>query len=338
LLVVKFAENDPMVPDLCRFSITQNDYYDLKDVRKYENHCIKFLDYKLDFFTSYDILTYIINIGLFFNDEIHSDYPVEKVFLYAYKLLNHFVFNNLSLKFNPLQIGISIMCLTRERFKFDEERTDFLLNFYGYKKDYFYECMNVIKLEEISKMNIITPFVREREKSHTTKAMVNMIAVQEKLKNRLEEAESEKSMNLLTKSVSSKGSYLSIYTNLKKIDSAKSGNSSNSSKSNSKEKNLKVCGLVGKLKLSNSKGRVLAISSANHSNASTSSNVSSKSLNKYSSYSNRSKDLSLILPKINVNSKTDSENSLNKSTNFNKLSAFYNHSKFHKNSDDLNIN
>lgn len=336
---MKFAENDPIVPDLSRLSITHNEYYDLKDVRKYENHCIKFLDYKLDFFTSYDILTSIINIGLFFNDEINQDVIVDKIFAYAYKLLNHFVLNNMSLKFTSIQIGFSILCLTRERFKLDEERTNFLLKFYEFNKDYFMECMTIIKIEEISKINLITPFVRDRDKSHTTKVMVNISAVQEKLKNKLEEAEIEKNMNMniLAKSVSTKFSYLSIHNNLKYIDSARSTHqSTKSSKSNSIENNSKTSGKT-KLKLINSKGLVLGVSSACHSNASTSSNVSSKSLNKYPCYSSkRSKYSTLILPKIVVNSKCEIENSLNKSTNFNKLSSFYNSSKlnFNKNIDD----
>ena len=333
------------MPDLGQFSISRTYHYDIKDVRKYENHCIKLLDYKLDIFTADDILNFFINTGLFFNDEIHADFPVEKVFQYAYKLLSSFIFNNLSLNFSAMQIALSILCITREHFKFNEERSEFLLHFYGFSKDHFIlDCIDTVKSEECSKLNtgnLITPFVREKEKSHTTKVMINVMAVQEKLRIKAEDKEKEKEIELEN----------SISKNIIPIISFVSSNHSSSknilqipplnSNSNSKDKKLNFLS-SSKFKYTRAqpKGNLLTANS-NHSNASTSSNASSRSMSKCSNpNSNRSKNHSQSnnKPEISDNCLAASLN-INKSTNFNKLTSLYKlKSKFRRSSVDFKNN
>lgn len=147
------------MPDLSTFtSSNAHYYYNIKDVRKYEEFCLKCLNYKLGCYTAYSILRYFLNLGIVFEDEfeifIDSESNSERsdisscrdtiglIYSYSYDLIKTIIKDNKSLLFNQMQLALSIIVLTRDNFKFEKEKTKLLLIIYGYDYNYFSECMN----------------------------------------------------------------------------------------------------------------------------------------------------------------------------------------------------
>lgn len=152
------------MPDLNNFSCSSSSFFfNVRDVRKYEDFCVKSLNYELNLFTPYSILQFFINSGIIFEDEVNSNsvsfdesdscnsFSTEMAYNYAYKLLYSFMCNSKCLDYSPLQIALAIIYQTRYHFGYDNEKTELLFNtIYGYdtKSAFITDCLNTIRAEE----------------------------------------------------------------------------------------------------------------------------------------------------------------------------------------------
>jgi hypothetical protein len=168
------------MPELSDFPSIDINYFDIKEVRKSESICLKKLNYKLNIFSSYHILCNLLNLGIIFEDEVHDKMNYLNIFTYSKKLLKRFVCDNISTNFNPMQIALSVVYCTRSRFNLSQKRMNVLLDFYGYKEDYFSVCLNYLKEINIDEVKSSSLAPIKKGKSITTKIIIN---VQDKIKN-----------------------------------------------------------------------------------------------------------------------------------------------------------
>jgi hypothetical protein len=168
-----------MMPDLSNFSSYDINYYDKKEIKKYEIFCLQQLKYNLYSYDSYSLLRTFFQIGMIFEDEaIHE--VSQKVFTYALQLLDKYICTNISTNFNPMKVALSIMTFTRNNFNLSKERTNQLIEFYGYDQDYFYMCLESLTDEE--KLSKIGTSLTTPTKSLTSSNVINL---NDKLKHKL---------------------------------------------------------------------------------------------------------------------------------------------------------
>lgn len=94
--------------------------YDMLEVRKYEDYAIKFLSFKLNYYTSLNILEFLILNGIAFN----NDFPnldsyltiskVKKLNKISFQVLTSFVEDINSINFNHIEIAFSCICFARD--------------------------------------------------------------------------------------------------------------------------------------------------------------------------------------------------------------------------------
>lgn len=146
IILAKFSENDPIIPDLACFSSSINRYYySLKDVRKYEDFCVKQLNYKLDYYTAIDILEHVLSNGFIFSDEILSPCHIEKMYKYAYSTLSSFISDSKSLEYDPLHIAFCCVFMTRSNFALELYRMAEINSFYGVDFESYSDCLNTMQ-------------------------------------------------------------------------------------------------------------------------------------------------------------------------------------------------
>ena len=148
LLAAKFYEKDIHQPNTSRFiSIELNYVIDECDIIENEIECLKILDYKLNYFSSYEILMMFLNNGFIFEDEINNktnDYIII-IYNYALKIYKDIIQNVIALKYNNLQIVFSIIHLTRKQFGLQNNFFNILKKFYNIHLSDYKECLNTIK-------------------------------------------------------------------------------------------------------------------------------------------------------------------------------------------------
>ena len=148
LLAAKFYEKSIHQPDPSRFSSIEFNYeIDEYDIIENEIECLKILDYKLNYFSSFEILMMFLNNGIIFEDEINNKTNEYIIIIYNY-VLNIFkdiIQSVIGLKYNYLQIVISIIHLTRKQFGFQNNYFNVLKKFYNIHLSDYKECLNNIK-------------------------------------------------------------------------------------------------------------------------------------------------------------------------------------------------
>jgi hypothetical protein len=152
ILASKYAENDPLIPDLQNFSSSSSKYYfNIKEVRKYEDAVLKAIDYKVDQVTSYSVLQFFIHHGIVFKDEleilfeISPEINIHKIHNYCYEILNFFSYDNKSLDYSPVSIALSCIILCREFYELHPNRTNDLFKTYNLDQESVSECVNEIR-------------------------------------------------------------------------------------------------------------------------------------------------------------------------------------------------
>ena len=174
LLAAKFHEKDIHQPDLCRFSSIGINYdIDEIDISQNEIECLKILNYKLNFFSTYEILMMILNNGFIFENEIEnkSNEYINIIYNYANKIFSDIIQSFIALEFNNLQIVFSVIHLTRKQFGFQNNYFNVIKKFYNIHLSDYKECLNKIK-KFLNNLN--SEFKYDKKISHSSKTVVSL--------------------------------------------------------------------------------------------------------------------------------------------------------------------
>ncbi len=144
LILAKFGENDPYIPDYSNVSPN----WKAKDIRQMEDICLKSLDYKLNISTFSEILSNFLNVGIVFEHEFdesritqtikapnldeNSDYSSKKIFDYARKLMRMILEKDWEIlnSQSTYYLALAIIQKTREKFSLEKSITDSLIKLF----------------------------------------------------------------------------------------------------------------------------------------------------------------------------------------------------------------
>lgn len=148
LIASKFKESNIIEPNVSRFTSTGN-YYDIDemDIIIGEIEVLKLLKYKLNYFSSYEILNIFFYNGIVYSGEIinKSREFINIVYCFAKKILYDIVHNEHILKFNNLQIAFSVVHLTRKNFGFKNNFFNLIKKFYNIHLNDYKSCLSIAK-------------------------------------------------------------------------------------------------------------------------------------------------------------------------------------------------
>ena len=92
------------------YNLETNEFYRVKDVKYYEQLCVKMLKYKFDYFTPLNFIEYFLFNGLFFKNT--SNFKIEQIYEYINELLDNFIDDEHYTNFSPIDIAVScISCV-----------------------------------------------------------------------------------------------------------------------------------------------------------------------------------------------------------------------------------
>lgn len=125
--------------------------YEMNEVRKYEDYVMKFLSFKLNFITSFNIIEFILSNGVVFNNEFHyEENPsvikdrVKKVNKLAFQLLITFVEDSNYINYNHIEVAFSCVVFAKELMKFKDVFPAELEKIYNLKMGNFVKCYQYI--------------------------------------------------------------------------------------------------------------------------------------------------------------------------------------------------
>lgn len=151
LLAAKFTENDPAIPNLKDIQVHPHSYfYNVKDVKRYEEFCLRVLQYKLDHFTALDYLQFLLNCGIILIEEINNisiNITLEMIYNQSYLILSDFIYDNRFCEFSPLQIACTCVALARDAFKLPNklEFNKLLVSIFQLSFGDYRECYEAVK-------------------------------------------------------------------------------------------------------------------------------------------------------------------------------------------------
>lgn len=121
--------------------------YEMNDIRKYEDYVLKFLSFKLNYFTTYSILEYIISNGVIFEKDFKHDESlssikekVKRVNKLSFQILVSYIEDPNYLNFNHIEIAFSCILAAKDMLKFKNIFPIELENIYGLKLGVFAKC------------------------------------------------------------------------------------------------------------------------------------------------------------------------------------------------------
>jgi hypothetical protein len=147
LLSSKFNENDPFIPNLRQIQTknSQDNNYTLKEIKKYEELCVKLLYYKLDLILAYDYISLFFKIGVFTLDEKNTlKSSIGDIYNQCISILYEFVHDIKFPEFSQLEIALACMSLIREVQGVDHWIKLFE-EIYHVNFEYFKNCYDVLK-------------------------------------------------------------------------------------------------------------------------------------------------------------------------------------------------
>lgn len=121
--------------------------YEMNEVRKYEDYVLKFLSFKINFFTTYSILEFIMSNGIIFSHEFSSEESmfvmkekVKKVSKLAFQVLLNFVEDCAYINYNHIEVAFSCAVFAKELMKFKDVFPNELEKVYNLKMGNFVRC------------------------------------------------------------------------------------------------------------------------------------------------------------------------------------------------------
>lgn len=131
----------------------------MNEIRRYEDYVIKFLSFKLNYYTTFAILEYILMNGVVFNNEFHSHEDrsaikdkIKKVNKIAFQLLGNLIEDNNYVNFNHIEVAFACVTFAREVLKFKHVFPVDLEKIYDLKMGNFAKCYQYIA--EYVKLNL----------------------------------------------------------------------------------------------------------------------------------------------------------------------------------------
>jgi len=123
----------------------------MNEVRKYEDYVLKFLSFKLNFFTTYNIIELLLCNGVILNNEFSSDEnnlvikeKIKKVNKLAFQVLCNFVEDINYINYNHIEIAFSCVVFAKELMKFKDIFPPELEKIYNLKMGNFIRCYQYI--------------------------------------------------------------------------------------------------------------------------------------------------------------------------------------------------
>ena len=151
LISSKYIEDDIFEPELQMFcNIEKSLLLTMDEIRASEVQCLTLINYNLYLYSTYDWLNIFISNGIIFENEVKDLDELGNVYLYTQKLLTQVTSKAYFFKYSSMQIALSIVQISRERFIHDNiQNSDklfkLLISLYGVDFSYYEECYNVIK-------------------------------------------------------------------------------------------------------------------------------------------------------------------------------------------------
>jgi hypothetical protein len=114
------------------------------EIKIYEDYCVKTLNYRLNYFTTYHFVNLFLNNGLVFKSEIKEGIDIKQMGGMIISILDILIDDNRYLDFSPLQVAWSIFSIARENYNL-EPISQVFCKIYGIKAQNILPCFFVLK-------------------------------------------------------------------------------------------------------------------------------------------------------------------------------------------------
>jgi hypothetical protein len=151
LISSKYIEDDIFEPELQIFcNIEKSISLTMEEIRSSEVQCLTLINYNLYLYSAYDWLITLLNNGIVFENEIKDKNILENIYIDTQQLLTILTSKLLFCKFSSLQIALSIVQLSREKFlnnnsEISKRLFKLLISLYGINFSDYEECYNALK-------------------------------------------------------------------------------------------------------------------------------------------------------------------------------------------------
>jgi len=145
LLLGKFVEKDPALPENSSFLNTKKEFYSSHEIANAEFTCLKLLRYKLNSLSAYSVLKYFLTNGIVFTNNINH---INQLYTTSFEILKRVINDSRRLIFSNLQIALSCLFIASIMIgnRLTEDIMKVLLFVYDCKFDYFSKaCFQVYK-------------------------------------------------------------------------------------------------------------------------------------------------------------------------------------------------
>ena len=145
ILTIKFLENEDCSIKIVDEIIKNNQitFYSF-----FESKIIEIMDYDFILYSTYDILSFLLENGIIFSPEKEYlrkyNFDVKKVHLNCFKHLNFLVEKKFFIKFHPIEIAFSIISINREIYGLSDIHILFE-RIYHFEFDNYTKCLEYIK-------------------------------------------------------------------------------------------------------------------------------------------------------------------------------------------------
>ena len=144
-LSAKFYEVDLNSISFERFIECSNSKYNLhvEDLALNEVNCLKILNYKLNYFSIYDILNLLMDdyLGELLNED--DDYIIS-IINYPFNILENIILSNITIKYSYIEISFCLIRKTNNYFKLGDDYLEKFNNKYNIKYSDYQECLQNI--------------------------------------------------------------------------------------------------------------------------------------------------------------------------------------------------
>jgi hypothetical protein len=130
ILAVKFVEYDPLLPPYTSFYNPQKIQYQPSEIFAIERLCLHILDYKLDYFSPYNILEFFLSNGLISKEDQIKPSKISNFYTLSQEVLNFFLLDQRSVDFTPFQIAVSSILLASRFINYQFQLKKFLSKVY----------------------------------------------------------------------------------------------------------------------------------------------------------------------------------------------------------------
>ena len=172
-LIAKFNEdnyNEPSFHNVINSSC--NGILDMNMLIKYEVKCLQMLNYNLVEYTLYDWICLFFYNGFVFQDELHNNnnnVSISSIYTYIKRIIALITYKVVMLQYTPLVLCLSILKLTRDEFKLEEDNFNVILKLYNCVKVDIDSCVKAIRTIIILKQREISGSVDEYKECSKTK-------------------------------------------------------------------------------------------------------------------------------------------------------------------------